>query len=156
MQARTRFVLAYLSLIAIMDLAWEIAQLPLYTIWRTADARHLAFAVVHCTAGDTMIAAASSLIGVLLAGHRAWPLRHCRRAIAFAVVIGVAYTVLSEWLNVEIRQNWAYTAWMPVLPLLGTGLSPVLQWIFVPLAAFQLTRRPSLQPHALGHHGSST
>ena len=49
-----------------------------------------------------------------------------------AIVLSVAYTILSEWLNVEIRRAWSYTAAMPVLPVLGTGLAPLLQWLVVP------------------------
>ena len=45
-------------------------------------------------------------------------------------------TVFSEWLNIEVRQAWAYRDAMPVIPVLGAGLSPVLQWIIVPLAGF--------------------
>jgi hypothetical protein len=49
---------------------------------------------------------------------------------------GLAYTVFSEWLNTEIRGSWAYTDAMPQLPLVGAGLSPLAQWIVVPLIAF--------------------
>lgn len=150
MRARGRFVLGYLSMLAAMDLAWEIAQLPLYTIWRTAGAGYLVFAVIHCTTGDVIIAAASLLVALLLAGDRAWPWRGHRRVMTLAIVIGVAYTVFSEWLNVEIWESWAYSAWMPVIPLLGTGVSPVLQWIFVPLAASQMARRQLRLPVDLG------
>jgi hypothetical protein len=52
-----------------------------------------------------------------------------------AIVLGAAYTTLSEWLNVEIRRSWSYTAAMPVLPLIGTGLTPLLQWVIVPAMA---------------------
>jgi hypothetical protein len=53
-----------------------------------------------------------------------------------AIILGVAYTILSEWLNVEIWRSWSYTAAMPVLPLFGTGLTPLLQWLLVPGLAF--------------------
>src|SRR5829696_4004989 len=42
-----------------LNLAWEITQLPLYTIWWTDPGPRIAFAVLHCTAGDLMIGAAS-------------------------------------------------------------------------------------------------
>ena len=54
---------------------------------------------------------------------------------------GLAYTVFSEWLNVEVRRSWAYSDLMPVLPPLGTGLSPVLQWVVIPSAALWMARR---------------
>jgi len=56
-----------------------------------------------------------------------------------AIVLGVAYTTWSEWLNVEVWRNWSYTATMPVLPWIGTGLVPVLQWLVVPGIAFAIS-----------------
>jgi hypothetical protein len=41
-----------------------------------------------------------------------------------AVLLGLGYTVFSEWLNARIRQSWSYTEAMPVIPPLGTGLPP--------------------------------
>jgi len=43
---------------------------------------------------------------------------------------------IQEWLNINIRRSWSYTATMRVLPLLGTGLTPLLQWVVVPGLAF--------------------
>ena len=40
-------------------LGWEVAQWPLYTLWREADALHIAWAVLYCTAGDVLIASAA-------------------------------------------------------------------------------------------------
>ena len=53
-----------------------------------------------------------------------------------AILLGAAYTVFSEWLNVDIRRSWSYTAAMRVLPVLGTGLTPLLQLVVVPGLAF--------------------
>jgi len=58
------------------------------------------------------------------------------RMIFTAIALGVTYTNLSEWLNVQILRRWSYTAAMPVLPLIGTGLTPLLQWVAVPGLAF--------------------
>jgi hypothetical protein len=65
-----------------------------------------------------------------------------RYVVAIAVGGGLAYTVFSEWLNTEIRGSWAYTAWMPALPLIGSGLAPFLQWVLVPPLALWWARRP--------------
>ena len=45
----------YLTVVALGNLAWEIMQLPLYTIWASGTWRELVFAVVHCTLGDVLI-----------------------------------------------------------------------------------------------------
>jgi hypothetical protein len=39
-------------------------------------------------------------------------------------------------LNIEIREAWAYRDLMPVIPVIDAGLSPVLQWVAIPTAAY--------------------
>lgn len=132
----------YLLVVAAGNLVWETAQLPLYTIWRDGTARTLIVAVLHCTAGDLLIATAALVLSLALLG-RDWP--ECsaafRRVAVAAIVAGLGYTVFSEWLNIVVRQSWAYSELMPVIPGLGTGLSPVAQWLVVPSAAFWWARQ---------------
>lgn len=127
----------YLPAIAIGNLVWEFVQLPLFTIWNTGSTGEIVFAAVHCTGGDILIATASLMLALLLWGA-GWP--HARpayrRVAALTVVLGLAYTIFSEWLNVVVRKSWAYSELMPIVPLVDAGLSPLLQWIVVPLAAF--------------------
>ena len=135
----------YFLVVAVGNLAWETAQLPLYTIWREGTARTMAVAVLHCTAGDLLIAAATPLLSLMILGH-GWPMRTaavCGVAAA-TTVAGVGYTVFSEWLNIVVRQSWAYSDLMPVIPGLGTGVSPVAQWIVIPAAGFWWARRANL------------
>ncbi len=71
-----RALRVYLGTIAVGGLAWEAAHLPLYTIWRTGTPGEKAFAVVHCTGGDLLIALTClALALLLLAGEPAWPVR---------------------------------------------------------------------------------
>lgn len=132
----------YLIFVALGNLLWETAHLPLYTIWRDGTVRVLAVAVVHCTAGDVLIAIAALVAGLLVAGN-GWPDRRVAysRVTLAAVAIGLTYTVFSEWLNIVVRRSWAYSELMPVIPLANAGLSPVLQWMVVPLAGFWFARR---------------
>lgn len=41
----------YVVLGLLLNVCWEILQLPLYTIWTTGAGRAIFFALVHCTAG---------------------------------------------------------------------------------------------------------
>lgn len=120
---------------------WEIVQLPLYTIWNEAPLGQIIFAVVHCTGGDALIAAVSLLGALLLFGDPRWPTERFTAVAAMTVLAGVAYTIFSEWHNTEVRNSWAYSSLMPTLPGIGTGLSPFLQWLVIPSAAFWWTRR---------------
>lgn len=136
-----RALRVYLVTIALGDLAWEAAHLPLYTIWRTGTPGEKAFAVVHCTGGDLLIALACLALALVLAGKPAWPVRTHRRVAVLTTGFGVAYTVFSEWLNIVVREAWAYSDLMPVVPVIDTGLSPLLQWVVVPWLALHLARR---------------
>jgi hypothetical protein len=136
-----RALRAYLGTIAFGDLAWETAHLPLYTIWRAGAPGEALFAAVHCTGGDLLIALSCLALALVVAGERAWPLRAHRRVAGMTIGFGVAYTVFSEWLNVAVRGAWAYSDLMPVVPVVGTGLSPLLQWVAVPSLALRLARR---------------
>lgn len=133
----------YLPWLAGLNLAWEIAQLPLYTIWREASPGHIAFAVAHCTAGDVLIGAAA--IALALIGTRAGSLGswRWRTIVLAATVAGMAYTVASEWMNTSLRPAWQYSALMPTVRLgvLVIGLSPLLQWLVLPPLALYLACR---------------
>ena len=118
-----------------LNAVWEAVQMPLYTLWQKGNSHEITFALVHCTVGDL-------LIGVTVAAVSAAALRLLTKSdpklvpstfLSVFLVIGIGYTVFSEWLNVHVRGNWAYTALMPLVPPLGTGLTPLLQWIIIPL-----------------------
>ena len=132
----------YLGLIAAGNLVWEGLQLPLYTIWSTGTAREQAFAVLHCTMGDLLIALSTLTLALVIAGDASWPAGRFRQVAGFALIFGIAYAIFSEWLNVTVRASWAYSERMPVLSMFGLriGVSPLLQWIVVPAAAFAITK----------------
>jgi len=139
---RDRLVVAgrYLLAILIGNLLWEAAQIPLYTIWRDGSPGQIAFAVIHCSGGDLLIASAALLGALILLGGRQWPRRRFGVVGVIAVGGGLAYTVFSEWLNTDIRGSWTYSAWMPKLPVIGTGLAPLGQWMVVPPLALLWAR----------------
>ena len=134
---------AYLLTAAAAGILWETAQLPLYGIWRTGTYGENLFAAVHCTGGDLLIALASLTIGLMLAGHRDWPVRRFGMVAAITLAIGFGYTVFSEWLNVAVRKSWTYSGLMPVVSILGLnlGVSPLMQWIVIPALALHAGRR---------------
>jgi hypothetical protein len=132
---------AYTLVLVPAMLTWEVAQLPLYALWRDGGSGTIAYAVLHCTLGDALIGVAALAWALLLAGDDAWPARGFTRVLGATVTVGLAYTIYSEWVNVEIRQAWAYTEAMPRLPWLGTGLAPLLQWVVLPPLALLAARR---------------
>ncbi len=134
----------YLGVSLVAHLGWEILQLPLYTLWSTGTLRQQAFAVVHCTLGDAMIAGLSLLLGLALFARATWPRAGVARVYWASLAFGVGYTIYSEWLNISVRGSWAYSDLMPVMPVIRTGLAPLLQWFVVPTLAlwFAIKRAP--------------
>jgi hypothetical protein len=128
----------YLGVIALGNLAWEFAHMPLYTLWRTGTWGEIAFAALHCTGGDILIALSTLTLALLAVGSGEWPVQRFRAVAALTVTLGIAYTLFSEYINIVIRAAWAYSDLMPVLSVFGfrVGLSPLLQWLVVPLAGF--------------------
>lgn len=126
----------YLIAVVVLNLLWEIAHMPLYTLWDTGSRSDILFAAFHCTGGDVLIALSSVMLALLLVGHPQWPTQATRSVFYVALTIGFLYTMFSEWLNIEIRQSWAYGDLMPVIPLIKMGLSPALQWVVVPWLAY--------------------
>jgi hypothetical protein len=130
----------YLVAVAIGNLLWETAQLPLYTLWRTGTPAAIAGAVLHCTLGDIVIALIALMAALVLVGAPAWPDAKFA-SVMVAVVIGAAgYTIYSEYVNTVLHSSWAYSEWMPTLPFLGTGLAPFAQALTVPACALVVTR----------------
>ena len=135
----------YLTAVAVANLVWETLQLPLYTIWQTGTLRTQAFAIVHCTIGDVIIALCALTVALVVTGDKEWPQKRFQRVAVLAILLGLAYTVFSEWLNVVVRGSWAYSDLMPVVTAFGlrVGLSPLLQWLVIPAGAFTITKRLS-------------
>lgn len=116
--------------------------MPLYTLWRTGTSFEIAFAALHCTGGDVLIALSVLMLALFLVGGSAWPAVRNRQVVSLTIVFGLGYTIFSEWLNIEVREAWAYSDLMPVIPIIDAGLSPVLQWIVIPLAGFRFASAP--------------
>jgi hypothetical protein len=143
----------YIGVIVIGKLVWEFLRLPFYTIWKTDTFGEQASAALHCTLGDALIAATTLATSFVLFGDQHWPWRRSWPVVSFTIFTGLSYTVFSEWLNVDVRATWTYSEWMLVIPVLGLniGLTPLLQWVVVPAAAFAITSKKVTYRNKEGH-----
>ena len=133
----------YVPLLGALNLLWEIAQLPLYTLWEEGPPSLIAYAVVHCTLGDVAIGTLALVIALIATRAGAVQTWQLGRLAVILVFTAVGYTALSEWMNVVARIAWQYSALMPVLRFNGfaIGLSPLLQWLLIPPMALWLAGR---------------
>lgn len=130
----------YVPLLGALNLLWEIAQLPLYTLWEEGRPSFIAYAVVHCTLGDVAIGTFALVFALIATRAHAVETWRGRQVAMFLVIPAVGYTALSEWINTIARGSWAYSALMPVVNLGGIeiGLSPLAQWLIIPPVALWL------------------
>lgn len=56
-----------------LHLAWEVLHVRFYTLWQEASTGTIVYAVLHCTVGDAMIAAAAFVIAAAATRRRDWP-----------------------------------------------------------------------------------
>ena len=140
------------ALAFVLHLTWEIAHVRLYTIWAAADGTEVAWALLHCTLGDVVIALAMFALAGIVLWRVDWPASRPWAGGAIVVIGAMAFTVWSEWYNVYRAGNWGYTASMPMI--FGIGLSPLLQWLIVPPVMVSVHR--TLEPVLFGQHGSQS
>lgn len=122
---------SYVLTAAGLNLLWEIAQLPFYTLWHTGTPATIAFAVIHCTAGDVVIAITALILCLIVFGNSHWPKQQSFLISACVVMAGLIYTIYSERINIA-SGAWAYSNLMPIIPWLDVGVTPIFQWLLIP------------------------
>ena len=138
------------TLAFVLNLTWEIAQVRLYTIWAEADRLSVAWALLHCSLGDVVIALAMFALAGIVLWRADWPASLPWKGGVIAVIGAMAFTAWSEWYNVYRAGNWGYTASMPLI--FGIGLSPLLQWLI--LHPVMVVGYRTLGPVLFGRHNS--
>jgi hypothetical protein len=145
-QARSLILFRYLPWLAALSLGWEIAQLPLYALWKQASAAYIAFSVAHCSVGDVLIGAgalAAALVITRAPALTGWQWRHIALLTA---IVATSYTAFSEWMNTVALRSWEYSDLMPRAQIgnIEIGLSPLAQWLVLPPLALYLSRRDKI------------
>jgi hypothetical protein len=114
-----------------LELLWEIAQFPLYTVWQEDSWSYILYGLAHCTLGDLIILLVAYWVVALINKDRNWYLNAVVANGFLFIILGAGYTIYSEIMNVRIKGTWGYTELMPVVPVIGVGAMPLLQWILI-------------------------
>ena len=127
----------------LLNFPWEILQVPLFAGMASAPYAEAIEGCIQATLGDLLITLLAYGAVALAAKNRLWNLAPSGRQVAAFIGIGLSITALIEWLATHGRwvKSWAYSTSMPLLPGTGIGLTPLLQWIVVPLLVLWFVRR---------------
>lgn len=132
----------------LLNFPWEFLQVPLFE--GMADAPHwdAIKACARASLGDVLIMLAAYWVVSAAAASRHWHIAPRRGHLALLVASGLVITVVIEWLALRGQWlgGWAYAAAMPIVPGLGVGLSPLMQWIVLPPLVVWFARRQSAYP----------
>lgn len=125
----------------LLNLAWEVWQVPFFQGMAEAPHWQGVLTCTRATAGDAGIALTAFWVAAARAGTRYWILRPRRTDLGMFIGAGLVLTIAFEALATGALDRWAYAESMPRLPVLGTGLLPVLQWLLIPPLVVWFSRR---------------
>jgi hypothetical protein len=135
-----KILFAVMLLSFLLNFVWEMWQMTWFTFEGQGDLLDMNWICTKASFGDSVI----SLIAYSFAGLCAHSVRwYLQSRISIRLVylgIGLGITVILEWLNTDLLNNWQYVDSMPTAPGLGTGLLPLLQWLIVPLLLLWLLK----------------
>ena len=138
-----RSFIAYWAASFVAHLVWENAQMPLFEAagsWR----ENFAMCLFATATGDMLFMLTLYLTLVVTHRDLCWvgnreAYRHPATWV-LPVLVGVLLAVSFELWAVYAVGRWKYGS-MPVIPVLGVGLTPALQMIVVPLLTLAFSRR---------------
>lgn len=125
----------------LLNFIWELLQLPLFAGFDEASYYET---VMHCakaTSGDVVISLIAFTCACLLTRTRNWITLNRIDGIVAFLFTGLVITIVFELLATGPLNRWAYAESMPILPFLGVGVSPVLQWVLLPILQLWFVRR---------------
>ena len=124
----------------LLNFFWEVQQMPLFQL-ASLSCQDRVFNCTLATVGDVGIALLSFWTVAAVHRSRYWIVRPNRGQVTIFIAVGVAITITFEALATSVLDRWEYASTMPTLPLLGTGLSPLLQWILIPPLILGFSKR---------------
>ena len=124
-----------------LHFVWEFIQVPTYA--GMAEMNHWEGVKVctSATVGDVGFALTAFWITSAASRSRQWIAAPKVWEIALFVAVGIALTVGFEHYYTQVSGRWHYSDLMPLVPPFGTGLSPLIQWIVIPLLVVRLAAR---------------
>lgn len=124
-----------------LHFVWEFLQVPTYRDMATMAHWDGVKLCTSATVGDVGFALTAFWTVALFARNRLWLVAPAAWQVAIFLAVGIGLTIGFEYYYTQVSGRWFYSDLMPLVPPFGTGLSPLIQWIVVPLLVLSLTRR---------------
>lgn len=123
------------------NVVWEMLQMPLFSFPSETTLMEFSLLCLRASLGDALMLVIMYWLTAAYFKLRMWILYLNAYQITFFIAIGMIMTVIFEALATGPLQRWEYGELMPTLPILGTGVAPVLQWLLIPPLVLWFVRR---------------
>ncbi len=132
----TRFVFITAIFAFLLNFAWEIIQIPLYKS-NVYDIQHISFCALASVADVIMVLLI--YFGFALVYKNAFWIKNIniQRALLLILTGGIG-AILLEMRHLS-EGDWAYNSSMPIIPVVNAGISPVLQFMLLPLLIYYVS-----------------
>ncbi|MEO6136116.1 MAG: hypothetical protein ABIP35_13250 [Ginsengibacter sp.] len=131
-----RFVITTIFLAFVFNVAWEILQIPLFK-GGVYEWQHILFCVLASVA-DVLTVLLIYFGFALIYKNALWVKSVHTTRIILLILTGGAGAVLAEVWHLSIG-TWSYAGTMPLIPIVNVGLSPVLQFMILPILIYRLS-----------------
>ena len=115
-----------------LNLAWEFLHAPLFRFEQQSSWSSLLGCLLFCSGIDALMMLAAYWTVALIRRDRYWFVRKSKADLVLMGSTALSIAFISEFTAIHYRDLWSYSPWMPVIPVLEVGVSPMLQWIFLP------------------------
>ncbi len=122
----------------LLNFIWELLQMPLFAGFSDFQFYQV---VLHCTKatfGDVAISLVAFAGACLVTRSRMWILSMNKSGVVTFLAIGLLITVVFELLATGPLNRWEYSE---LMPMIGVGVAPVAQWVFLPLLQLWFVKR---------------
>ena len=128
-------------LLFLFHFIWEMLQTPFFATMSEMPHWPATLICLRATLGDAGIGVLAFEAMTLLTWDRSWFLHSSTLATLGYVAFGVLATVALEIHALSPAHRWVYSDLMPIIPGLGIGLVPLLQWLILPCPVLYLLKR---------------
>ena len=125
----------------LLNLPWELLQIPFFAGMPSAVHWNGVIQCMRAAAGDALILLGAFWAAACLQRTRQWRMQPPLGTFLAFISAGMVMTLALEWWATRISGRWAYAETMPTIPVLGTGVLPLLQWLLIPPIVVWVVRR---------------
>ena len=135
----------------LLNFFWEIRQMPYFRVSSEFSYTDIINNCTLATFADAGISVTAFITVAAIAKSRRWIFQPNWWQVSVFILVGIIITIIFEALATGVLNRWQYGEAMPTLPVLGTGLLPILQWLIIPPLIIWFVKRQlsSIKPKSL-------